>query len=344
MDFGKEFALFVLFVQRWRVVMVRSQPKVSVIVAVYNGAQYLAQCLDSLINQTLAEIQIIIVNDGSTDRSASIIEHYCEQFPHRCEQVILSKRSGLSCARNMGMSKAKGEFIGFLDSHCYAHSTMFEKLHYTATSENSDMAFCHLTQASTIAANKHYDRVDISTHYLNVFITNKIFRRSVIEKNKVFFFPNTEFEDQAFNYLISSYANSVAYVEDFLLFYCQKEKISDERHEHLTKMSDMLLLLMKDMEYRGILEKNKSKMLEYIAHHALTSSYSSSAYRDTSAFILFLFDLVKKYNLRDSKKSKPSTYVIQRFYDVSRNPILRFSNYFMVNSSRRMMKLRHNMA
>lgn len=325
--------------------MVRSQPKVSVIVPVHNGAQYLAQCLDSLINQTLAEIQIIIVNDGSTDRSASIIEHYCQHFSHRCEQVTLSKRSGLSCARNMGMSKAKGEFIGFLDSHCYAHSTMFEKLHYTATCENSDMAFCHLTKTSTIDVNKHYDRVDISTHYLNVFITNKIFRRSVIEKNKVFFFPNAEFEDQAFNYLISSYASSVAYVEDFLLFYHQEEEKTDnEKHEQLAKMMEMLLLLMKDMEYRGVLEKNKPRMLEYIAHHALTSSHHSSAYRDMSEFILFLFDLVKKYNLKDSQQPKSSTYVIQRFYDVSRNPILRLSNYFMVHSSRRMMKFRQNMA
>lgn len=325
--------------------MVRSQPKVSVIVPVHNGAQYLAQCLDSLINQTLAEIQIIIVNDGSTDRSSSIIEHYCQNFPHRCEQVTLSQRSGFSCARNIGMSKAKGEFIGFIDSHCYAHSMMFEKLHYTATCENSDVAFCHLTKASTIDANKHYDKVDISSHYLNVFITNKIFRRNVIEKNKLFFFPNTEFEDQAFNYLVTSYIDSVAYVEDFLLFYHQEEKgIDNEEPEQLTKMMAMLLLLMKDMEYRGILEKNKPKMLEYIAHHALTSSYYSSAYRDTSEFILFLFGLVKKYNLRDSNKPKASTYVIQRFYDVSRNPILRFSNYFMVNSSRRMMKLRQNMA
>ena len=88
--------------------------KVSIIVPVYNIEKYLAKCLDSLINQTLEDIEIICVNDGSTDNSAEILNEYAQKD---CRiKIINQDNAGLSAARNTGINAANGEYIGYVDS------------------------------------------------------------------------------------------------------------------------------------------------------------------------------------------------------------------------------------
>ena len=91
--------------------------KVSVIIPVYNAEKYLHKCVDSVLNQTLDDIEIILVDDGSTDKSPSI----CDDFEIKFDsiRVIHKENGGLSSARNFGMDKANGEFIGFVDSDDY---------------------------------------------------------------------------------------------------------------------------------------------------------------------------------------------------------------------------------
>ena len=115
-------------------------PKVSVIVPVYNVEEYLERCLDSLVNQTLKDIEIIIVNDGSTDGSKEIIQKYLNKYKNI---VYLEKENGgLSSARNYGIPYAKGEYIGFVDSDDYVELTMYEKMYNKAIEEKSDMVEC----------------------------------------------------------------------------------------------------------------------------------------------------------------------------------------------------------
>ena len=91
--------------------------KVSVIIPVYNTLEYLPKCLDSLVNQTLDDIELIIVNDGSPDDSHKLIKEYCEKYPNI--KYYKKKNGGLSSARNYGIKKAVGEYIGFVDSDDY---------------------------------------------------------------------------------------------------------------------------------------------------------------------------------------------------------------------------------
>ena len=115
-------------------------PKVSVIVPVYNVEEYLERCLDSLVNQTLKDIEIIIVNDGSTDGSKEIIQKYLNKYKNI---VYLEKENGgLSSARNYGIPYAKGEYIGFVDSDDYVEITMYENMYNKAIEEKSDMVEC----------------------------------------------------------------------------------------------------------------------------------------------------------------------------------------------------------
>ena len=97
---------------------------VSVIVPVYNVEKYLEQCLDSIVHQTLKEIEIIVVNDGSTDSSPEIIREYELKYPQ--VKVIHQKNKGLSGARNSGLKLARGEYIGYVDSDDWIAVEMYE--------------------------------------------------------------------------------------------------------------------------------------------------------------------------------------------------------------------------
>lgn len=112
--------------------------KVSIIVPVYNVEQYLSRCLTSLVNQTLNDIEIIVVDDGSTDGSEHIIDEFALRF-FKIMRVIHKENGGLMSAWTTGVKVAKGEYIGFIDSDDYAAIDMFENLYKLATSNNVDI-------------------------------------------------------------------------------------------------------------------------------------------------------------------------------------------------------------
>lgn len=101
--------------------------QVSVIVPMYNVENYIKECLDSLVNQTLKDMEVIVVNDGSTDGGVEIVESYCKKYPDLI-RLVHKENGGLSDARNYGIPYAKGKYIGFLDSDDYVESTMYEKM------------------------------------------------------------------------------------------------------------------------------------------------------------------------------------------------------------------------
>lgn len=101
--------------------------KISIIVPVYNTEKFLEKCLNSLINQTLKDIEIICINDGSTDKSLQILEKFANK--DKRIQIINQTNSGLSVARNIGIKKAKGEYIGFVDSDDWVDLNFFEQLY-----------------------------------------------------------------------------------------------------------------------------------------------------------------------------------------------------------------------
>lgn len=117
--------------------------KVSVVVPVFNAEKYLKQCLDSVINQTLNEIEIILIDDGSTDGSADICKSYLSD-PR--VSYYYKENEGLAAARADGIEQAKGEYIGFVDSDDWIESDMYEKMYKAAKSNNSDIVFCNCVQ------------------------------------------------------------------------------------------------------------------------------------------------------------------------------------------------------
>ena len=173
--------------------------KVSIIVPIYNVEKYLKRCIDSLINQTLKNIEIILVNDGSQDHSGEIANEYQK---YKNVKIIHKKNGGLSSARNAGIKIATGEYIGFVDSDDYVELDMFEYLYNNAKKNNSDIAACGYTvffsngQVNKITKNignklyspKEAMNIHLFTGYIDNIVCNKIFKRSL--------FDNLKFEDK----------------------------------------------------------------------------------------------------------------------------------------------------
>lgn len=121
---------------------------VSVVVPVYNSKLYLRKCLDSLVNQAMSEIEIIAVDDGSTDGSSYILDEYAERYPSLV--VIHQSNHGQGPARNAGVSVARGDYIGFVDSDDYVNATMYEHLYSLVSESSADIAVC---KANTVDMN-----------------------------------------------------------------------------------------------------------------------------------------------------------------------------------------------
>lgn len=115
-------------------------PKISVIVPVYKVEEYLEECIESLVNQTMKEIEIILVDDGSPDHCGAICDQYAQKYSNIT--VIHQKNGGLSCARNQGLSIAKGEYISFVDSDDYVKENMLETLYNACMKNHTKMAAC----------------------------------------------------------------------------------------------------------------------------------------------------------------------------------------------------------
>jgi len=154
--------------------------KVSVIVPVYNVEKLLKRCIDSLLGQTLQEIEIIAVDDGSTDSSLAILENYAKQ--NKKLKCIGKKNGGLSDARNHGLPYATGEYVGYVDSDDFVDPDMYETMYDKAKEHGSDIVECNLHHTYA-----NYEDTEIMVKYYKPeellcfgrhIAWNKIYRRS----------------------------------------------------------------------------------------------------------------------------------------------------------------------
>jgi len=165
-------------------------PKVSVIVPVYNVEPYLRRCLDSLVNQTLKDIEIICINDCSPDNSLVILEEYAKK-DNRVKIIDFEKNKGVSVARNSGMKIAKGEYIGFCDPDDYVDLDFYEKLYELAQNKNADIAKAEV-KTMEIGTNAEYiDSINkyILKHksYFTHHFWTALYRNKMLKKHRVIF-------------------------------------------------------------------------------------------------------------------------------------------------------------
>lgn len=203
--------------------------KVSIIVPVYNVERYVRRCLNKLIDQTLKEIEIIVVDDGSTDNSAQIVKEYAKK-DNRIK-YYRKENGGLSDARNYGLKQATAPYIAFLDSDDYVDVTMYEKMYKKAKKDESDMVECNFIWK--YPRHKHKNKKDIGKKYSNqskmlerarVVAWNKLYKRELIEKTKVQFPKGLIYEDIEFFYKLVPYIHTVSFIKEPLVYYVQRKK------------------------------------------------------------------------------------------------------------------------
>lgn len=179
--------------------------KISVIIPVYNVEKYLKKCLNSLVNQTLQEIEILVINDGSTDRSQEIIDEFQIKFPLKIK-ALSKENGGLSDARNFGLELAKGEFIGFVDSDDEVSPTMFEEMYLLAKKNEAEMVICNLQKVDEHGKvirklpqiPNMPEKIDLKENFsvfsdLSYFACNKIFKAELFDQKR--FKKGVHFED-----------------------------------------------------------------------------------------------------------------------------------------------------
>ena len=209
--------------------------KVSVIVPVYNVEKYIDHCLDSLVNQTLQEIEIIVVNDGSTDNSQNIIEKYANNYSHMVK-VFSKENGGLSDARNYGICHAEGEYIGFVDSDDFVEPNMFEIMYEKAIMTNADIIVCSFNHIYDSGKIKHisidnkFGAFDNDLKEMLVcakpYAWNKIYRRAFFINTGISYPKGQYFEDSAVTYNLIYLAKHIEFINDPLYNYRYKRKDS----------------------------------------------------------------------------------------------------------------------
>lgn len=174
------------------------QPKVSVVIPVYNASAYIDRCCRSLFAQTLLQMEYIFVNDGSKDDSIQIIRKTIEDFPNRKAQIKIidrKKNKGVSYTRQEGIDNATGEYVIHCDSDDWMDVDMYERLYAVACDQQADVVCCgfKIDSESGVIGKSKYDRLDFFNSItfdigpLCGSVWNKLIRRSIITQNNIRF-------------------------------------------------------------------------------------------------------------------------------------------------------------
>ena len=238
--------------------------KISIIVPVYNSSKYLNRCLDSLINQTYKNLEIIIVDDGSTDDSLDIIKKYSIKYG-KLIKFFTQKNSGQGKARNVGLKNATGDLIAFVDSDDSIELDMYEKMVSALVNHNACIAVCdfkYIISNGNVRIDKGF--LQKSDNDLKNYIIsspgpcNKLIKKDIIKKSKFKFLENHIFEDYASIPSLAIYCSNIVYLEEPLYNYYANDNstmhtINFEKNLDILNASDNLYDIF----------KNRGKLGEY---------------------------------------------------------------------------------
>ena len=283
-------------------------PLVSVIVPVYNVERYLEKCVDSILSQTYKNIELILVDDGSTDKSSAICDEYEKRDPR--VKVRHKQNGGQADARNQGIGMATGEYIGFIDSDDSAHPEMYEKLYRALSEQGADLCLCDYKYVDDNGAD-YYRKNPITrgtftgTEIMaklqepapSVYITpvNRLYKREIFDGLE---FPVGKInEDAGIAYLVYDRAEKVVTIEDKLYYYLQRR--GSTMHTRSVRSYDGV-----EMIYNRIKFYEAKGLLSYIpsACELLFKRYMS------------LFGTVKAKNEKEKKRVREIEGMVAEVY------------------------------
>ena len=294
---------------------------VSIIVPVYNSQEYLGRCIESLIHQIYEKIEILIINDGSTDSSLDICQEYSIDPRIR---IINKQNGGVSSARNLGIAKAMGDYICFVDSDDYICPNMIGSLLYNMEKYDVDMSICNMIYVKNnkeYINNSHDKYIDSKEcFYENEFIyqgylCNKMFKTDIARKIRL---DETIFycEDELFVTEYVELCNSFYYCDKGMYYYM----ITDNGSSNLNVWNEKKLTIIRAKEKElDILKKYNANTIKYFYisyFDALNDAYNRySKSKISGDKIKKLYKYINE-NCKIDYRSKISIYIKYHFYNI----------------------------
>lgn len=239
--------------------------KVSIIVPVYNTEKYLRRCLDSLVNQTIEDIEIIVINDCSPDNSKEILKEYEKKYKDKIKVFHNKTNKGIGYNRNYGIKKATGEYIGFVDSDDWVNETMYDKLYKKAKEDNLDLVLCNFHKmlekennleeidANEISYFKNTNLKQTPNLLLDVELApwNKLYKKELIKE--IAFPENLKYEDTIFVLKAMARSKKIGMVDEKLNYYLVRSKsettVMNKKVYDILKVSKMMIDELKSHDY-----------------------------------------------------------------------------------------------
>lgn len=269
--------------------------KVSVIVPVYNTETYLKKCLDSLVNQTFSDYEIIIINDGSTDNSINIINDYTNKYSF--VKAFTKKNGGLSSARNLGIEKSSGKYLMFIDSDDYVENNMIEVMYNKAISDKSDIVVCEFSYIYNDGRKiRSYSNLDYTSDSLKKYLLTppmapiRLFKKTLFDNIK--FKEGIYYEDLECCPKMVLYTKKISYVNESLYNYLMRDSSIMHQKKFNDKLNDIYKVL--DSNY-NLLHENYSDEIEYmyIIHLLRTASLRFLDYDEGKIHLNKIISIIK---------------------------------------------------
>lgn len=258
-------------------------PKVSIIVPIYNVEKYLDHCMQSLLNQTLNDIEIIMVDDESPDSCPKLCDEYAKRDSRI--KVIHKKNGGLGYARNSGLDIATGEYVAFVDSDDFVDKAIYQILYDCASKNNADIVYCgyYLYDKNKIKKIKYTNKnININDHkrcvsfleniigadyfqkediHVSCSVWKAIYKRSILNKNNIRFCSEREFisEDIIFHIDLIKYINNIVILPHCLYYYCLNENSLTKSYSEGRFLKDIILCEEVERRLNTIIGKNKAR-------------------------------------------------------------------------------------
>ena len=270
--------------------------KVSVIVPVYNVEKYLPKCLDSLVNQTLKDIEIIIVNDGSPDESDKIISRYAKKYKNI--KAYAKENGGLSDARNFGLKKATGKYVAFIDSDDYIDKDMLKKMYEKAISKNLDIIVC---DSVNVYENGNKVLIHSNLHYSDNVIRNYLISPpmactrlyNIDLFNNLEFKKNIYYEDLELTPKLVNITTKIDFLEEGMYYYLQRTGSIMKQKEFNNRLLDIFTVLSSN---KAVLEDKYPQEIEYmyITHLLRTATLRFLEYNNCKEYINRIHNEIKQ--------------------------------------------------
>lgn len=267
---------------------INTKPVVSIIVPVFNTEEYLEKCIGSILDQSFTGLELILVNDGSTDSSLDICKKYAE-IDKRIK-IIHKKNGGAAQARNIAIEQSQGEYITFVDSDDYIHADFIKTLLENAKNKNADISACNyfclynekqIIERANKPAIKDFDNIEavrdllLENSTLETILCNKLFKRSLFIDNNLKLIEGEIYEDTRLLYKLAYFSKSITFINRPLYYYLQRD---GSVMNHGVKLPNLLLQTKITEEAGEWLSQRTGKLNLEIEAYKLTGQINSLNY------------------------------------------------------------------